>query len=191
MDLGDDEDKLDKAIEKRVNAKLDRKESQAKEKSKKKVFGQQQKPGANTRKEWSKSKIRWKQIRRELSAKLSVDLASEAGVNGEAYEKVPHHMEQEGRNHYNDQDSYHNRSHHCSRSRLLYEEDDYNYYYDPSYATLCILRTRRDPGIPNNARPVMITAKTADGDVEEALEAEKVETDHALKAEAEVKKEVE
>ena len=41
-----------------------------------------------------------------------------------------HHMEREGHNHYDDQDSYNNRSHRRSMSHPRYEEEDYNYCYD-------------------------------------------------------------
>ena len=95
MDTGDGGDTLTNAIEKRVNAKRACKEAQSKEKAQKNMFRRQQKPGANTQKEWSKWKTRWKEIRRELSAELSAEpsanLTSEAGweIKGEACEKVP------------------------------------------------------------------------------------------------------
>ena len=44
---------------------------------------------------------------------------------------------------------------------------------------------RRDPGIPDNARPVTITAEAADRDVGEAEEAKEVEMDHGPRVEAE------
>ena len=44
--------------------------------------------------------------------------------------RSPNHMEREDRDHYDDQDSYHNRSHRRSRSSPHYKEDNYEYYSD-------------------------------------------------------------
>ena len=46
-------------------------------------------------------------------------------------------MEREGRDHYDDQDSYHNKSHRRSWSRPRYKEDNYNYYYDKPEDDYC------------------------------------------------------
>ena len=50
-------------------------------------------------------------------------------------------MEREGRNNYDNQDSYYNRSCHRSRSppptTPRYNEDDYHYYYDKPEDNYC------------------------------------------------------
>ena len=73
----------------------------------------------------------------QLNPQLTSRQKPDGRSRGRPPKRSPNHMEREGRDHYDDQDSYHNKSHRRSWSRPRYKEDNYNYYYDKPEDDYC------------------------------------------------------